>query len=198
MIKHTRYSKARAHYDYIFQDHSPEECLEWAKNLHYFYFMRAFGGHANDSDQLEVVFRFSDFTDLTKKLSLLGITLQKIPEGKEVPIPGKSYPGDVYTTLANPVPQFPEYEQPNRVTIANIVVFCYIFEHRFELALFGGNGDSYSVSDIDVTNAKKIEALIAAHPPLIESLDESRKKMEHCLTPEHIQRIVRAAQEMNE
>ncbi len=196
-MKRYHYSQAQANYDYMFQDHSPEECLRWAQSLRYFYFMRAVGGHANDADQLEVVFQFSDFSDLTKKLNLLGITLQKIPADKEVPVPGKSYPGDVYATLASPIPQFPEYEQPGHVTINETPVFCYILKNRLELTLFGGNGDSYSVSDIDVTNAKKIETLIKAHPLLIESLDESRKKMEHCLTIKHIQNIVREAQEMN-
>jgi hypothetical protein len=192
-MKQTHYSQAQANYDYMFQDHSPEECLRWAQSLHYFYFMRAFGGHAGDSDQLEVVFQFSDFSDLTKKLNLLGIALQKIPADKEIPVPGKSYPGDVYATLASPIPQFPEYEQPGHVTINDTPIFCYIVENRLELTLFGGNGDSYSVSEIDVANAQKIEIIIANHPLLVHSIDETRKKREHCLTVRHIEQIIQAA-----
>lgn len=41
---------------WLFQDHSKETVKNWAGQLKYFYFIRAWGGHANDGDSFTAAF----------------------------------------------------------------------------------------------------------------------------------------------
>jgi len=49
--------------DYLFRGHSPEELAEWALRLNFSRFCRAFGGHANDGNQLLLVLSYHGQTD---------------------------------------------------------------------------------------------------------------------------------------
>lgn len=61
----------------LFQRHPEQTIRRWLGQLQYFYFVRAWGGHANDADAFEVGFIYSDRQDLINKLEHLGVATEK-------------------------------------------------------------------------------------------------------------------------
>ncbi|WP_109508667.1 hypothetical protein [Nocardioides speluncae] len=58
---------------YLYERHSPAELRGWANRLAVFRFCRAFGGHANDSDQLTAAFAVPTEADLREALTAIGV-----------------------------------------------------------------------------------------------------------------------------
>ena len=63
--------------DWLFRRHPEQTVKGWLRQLRYFYFVRAWGGHANDADAFEVGFLFNDRQDMMHKLAQLGFTTDK-------------------------------------------------------------------------------------------------------------------------
>jgi len=59
--------------DRIIGRHSKPELRRWINTLRYFYFIRAWGGHANDGDTFKAAIRYASQEDLQNKLRLLGL-----------------------------------------------------------------------------------------------------------------------------
>ena len=64
---------------YLFKEHSREQLAAWARRLAFFRFCRAWGGQANDADQLLVAFRIDSEDDLLDVLGILGIPEKRVP-----------------------------------------------------------------------------------------------------------------------
>jgi hypothetical protein len=58
--------------EYLYRRHDVAELRDWARRLQHFRFCRAFGGHANDGDQLVLALKYSGAADLKNVWNELG------------------------------------------------------------------------------------------------------------------------------
>lgn len=115
--------------EWLFQDHSKETIKRWLSELKCFYFIRAWGGHANDGDCFKTQLIYKDQKDLTEKLKKL---LKKSSYDKK--------------------------SQPGHQKLWGQKVFVWISKESIELSVFNSKGDDpYGVSEEDFKVCKKIE-----------------------------------------
>ncbi|WP_230674504.1 hypothetical protein [Burkholderia glumae] len=79
---------------YLFESHPEATLRDWAKRLTLFRFFRAYGGHANDGDSLDLAYRYETAQDLEKFLLSLGIVPVKYSEKPPQPEFGIAYKAD--------------------------------------------------------------------------------------------------------
>ncbi|WP_035564848.1 hypothetical protein [Hymenobacter sp. IS2118] len=75
--------------EYLFRRHSPAELRAWGRRLRYFRFCKAYGGHANDGDQLLAALRYADPADLHQLLTQLGLPVVPIENPVVFPAAGQ-------------------------------------------------------------------------------------------------------------
>ena len=143
---------------WLYETHSKEQISEWANGLKYFYFFRAWGGHANDGDSFKASIKFSNRQDLIDKLSKLGITLATIPADHPRPVIGKSYTHEEYKRFKNEIKDFPDLEQHSHRLINGSRCFVWAEKGSISFSVFGEDGDLYSSSQADFETCKNIES----------------------------------------
>lgn len=121
---------------WLFETHSREELSSWVKQLKFFYFFRASGGHANDGDLFKASIKFSNKQDLAYKLSKMGISSSALPVGSKS-----------------------ASEQPLYQMINGNRCFVWVQGRSITVSVFGAEGDLYSVSEKDFQICKNIEKL---------------------------------------
>ena len=146
---------------YFFRRHSFAELQEWTEALRFFRFCRAYGGHANDGDDLRAALRVDSEDDLITLAAGLGIALRELPASAPQPQPGLSYSIEEFAAFRSRVEAYPRFEQPCHVALGGVPCFVYVHRGRLELSLSGADGDPYEVSQRDFQHALKLEALIA-------------------------------------
>ena len=145
---------------YMFEQHSRQKIAGWARQLHYFYFCRAQGGHANDGDTFMAGIIFSDKVDLLHKLSLLNIRPGTIGPDDLQPVAGQAYTGDEFAKFKTPVTDFPGIEQPGHVCITGQKAFIWISQRMITFSVSGiDDGNLYEVSDADFKACLALEAV---------------------------------------
>jgi hypothetical protein len=149
---------------YLFETHSKGEIIKWATNLHYFYFIRAWGGHANDGDRFEAVIKYADRQDLINKLAKLDISFQKIPEDYPEPIVGKAYSTNEFETFKNSIKDFRDLEQPGNTCVKGIKCFIWIESGEILFSISGTDDNNpYNVSNADFESCKSLERIFDAN-----------------------------------
>lgn len=124
------------------------ELKVWIKNLEFFYFFRAWGGHASDGDRFEAHIKFKDKEDLLNKMDQLGVGIKTIP---------KEYSSESDKPKSKIV-DFPELEQPGHATINDVSVFIWVFSNNIVFSISGcADGNRYAVSDKDYKACLEIE-----------------------------------------
>lgn len=142
--------------DWICQSYSKEKISNWVKNLKYFYFKRAWGGHANDGDEFIAHIDIENDNELLEKLIALGIEIKKIPDDYPRPEVGKTYSGEEFSKFKSEISRL-KIEQPCHTSLFGVKCFVYVCR-GIEIKLSGGlDGNLYNVSDIDYENCKLIE-----------------------------------------
>lgn len=145
---------------YLYRQHSKNIVADWARKLQYFYFLRAYGGHANDDDTFQAGIHYSDRSDLEAKLAQLEIRPGRIISDDPQPEPGKSYRGDEFAKFKVRVNKFPDMEQPGLTAIAGQNVFVRILDNFINFSVSGTkDGNQYEVSHADFIACIKIETV---------------------------------------
>lgn len=142
--------------DYLFYRHPRAELVAWARRLRYFRFCKAYGGHANDGDQLLAALRYTDEPDLTQLLLHLGL----------------AGAGGAHRSLAS----------PGRVTLAGHAVFLSVRRapvQQLEFSIFDLD-NPYEVTARAVAAAEAVEELLVAHE--VRLVDPPQPN-HHCLCP---------------
>jgi hypothetical protein len=135
---------------WLFQQHSRQTVKEWLRQFHYFYFTRAWGGHANDGDTFKVGFLYTDKQDLISKLGQLSVTLNTIPDDFPRPKLGHSYPSEEFEKFKNEIKQFKTLEQPGHSIIFGHKAFIWISDTTIEISISGTkDSNPYYVSEDD-------------------------------------------------
>jgi len=143
---------------WLFETHTSEQISEWVNQLKYFYFFRAWGGHANDGDSFKATLKYTDQSNLIDILSKIGVTIQTIPPDYPRAITGKSYTYDEYKKFKTEIKDFPDLEQPSHSIINGAKCFIWVESNIITFSVFGTNSDLYNVTQADFDACKKIEA----------------------------------------
>ena len=145
--------------NYLFRQHSKETIRYWLSNLRYFYFNRAWGGHANDGDEFVAFFKVKNEKELLSLVDRLGVSLEVLPENNPKPIIGKSYTAMEFSQFKTELGNFPKYKQPGRTLIQGIESFLRMDQNNLlRISLSGGSDKNYyEVNDQDFKNALKLE-----------------------------------------
>jgi hypothetical protein len=129
--------------NWLFERHSKQTIREWLRQLRYFYFKRAWGGHANDEDEFQVAFSFTDRQDLINKIGQLGLTLNIIPDDFPRPVIGQPYSAEEYDEFKNEIKQFKDLEQPRHSIIYGHKVFIWVHDNLIHITISGTRDDNY-------------------------------------------------------
>ncbi len=134
----------------LFERHSKPTVKEWLRQLDYFYFIRAWGGHANDGDAFKVEFVYSDRLDLINKLGQIGITLNIIPDDFPRPIIGQSYPSAEFEKFKTEIKNQKNLEQPSHSIIFGHKAFIWVSANTFRIEIAGTKDNNlYEVTEED-------------------------------------------------
>ena len=143
---------------WLFQDHTKSEIKNWVKQLHYFYFVRAYGGHSNDGDCFKTAFSYSSKENLVDILSKLGLQVNVLPPDTPRPIAGVSYPAEEFWKFKISVNRFPDLEQPGRTKINSFPCHIYIDNTKINISIAGTKDDDfYTVTTKDFEVCKELE-----------------------------------------
>ena len=102
---------------YLFESHSESTLRGWAQRLHLFRFCRAYGGQANDSDSLDLVYRYQSVEELREFFGGLGIELVTFDERPPQPEAGVSYSGEDFGRFPSLIPGTQWIKQPGHCSI---------------------------------------------------------------------------------
>ncbi|ACR28551.1 hypothetical protein ACVCIC_22190 [Burkholderia glumae] len=144
---------------YLFESHPEATLRDWAKRLTLFRFFRAYGGHANDGDSLDLAYRYETAQDLEKFLLSLGIVPVKYSEKPPQPEFGIAYKADEFVKFPSLVPGTEWIRQPGRCLIAGKPVFVWCGRNVATISIAGA---PYTVTEADVQAAQAVEAVLAS------------------------------------
>lgn len=163
---------------YLFESHSEDTLRNWARRLHGFRFLRAYGGHASDVDSLEVAYRYRSPAELRDFFAFLGLELAVHARCPPHVRPGVAYTVEDYARLPSLIPGTRWIEQPGHRLIAGKRVFLWCTEEAIRISL----GSDYVVSERDIADAEALEAVLAAAPlPRMDPPIDDR----HCICPKY-------------
>lgn len=150
-------SAERMWYEYFFERHSKDELKEWAKELSLFRYFRAYGGHANDGDSLDLAIKYKNVNELIYIFGLLGVNIIRYDSKPDQPISGKPYSGEEFDKFPSLIPNTKWIKQPCWTTLCDIKVFIFCSEHAIKITV---NSNPYEVIQEDIEHAKKLEQFI--------------------------------------
>jgi hypothetical protein len=163
---------------YLFESHPESTLRDWAKRLHLFRFFRAYGGHANDGDSLDVAYKYSSEGELRRFLGHLGIDPVIYDEMPLQPKPGVSYSGEEFARFPSLVAATEWIEQPGHCRIAGQPAFVWCERDTIKISL----GEQYRITESHVTAAEEIEKLLSSAP--LELVDPPVDNA-HCICPKY-------------
>lgn len=146
---------------YLFKRHPSSTIKNWANNLKFGFYKRAWGGHANDGDEFGIWLKYNSKEELFQILEGFNIPLKRIPYNFPKAIQNQSYSSEEFEKFKNEIKDFPEYEQPSLISISSVPCFCWIENGKFSLSLAGAeDGNRYEVTETDFKNCLNLERTI--------------------------------------
>ncbi|MFG1706892.1 hypothetical protein ACFLIM_27240 [Nonomuraea sp. M3C6] len=167
--------------DYLYERHPPARLRAWARELTYFRFCRAYGGHANDGDHLLVSLHIETQTDLLRTLSALAVPVKRLPPDTPQPVPGVTYSAAEFSRFPVAMARFPGIGQPGHVEIAGQRAHVWSHGDRLNISV-ADTVDHYSVTGAAVASAKSIEALL---PPIAGQVVDPPQDDRNCVCPRY-------------
>ncbi|MDO6421545.1 hypothetical protein [Saccharophagus degradans] len=140
---------------YLYEQHSEKELKEWASRLKFFRYFRAYGGHANDGDSLDIALKYESTDRLIDILKSLGIDPMIYSKKPDQPIPGTRYNHEEYTSFPSLIPNTEWIKQPSHCEIFGIKVHIWCENGLINIS---ANPGSYTVTVEHVESAEKLES----------------------------------------
>ena len=162
-------------WSYFFERHSIDEVRSWNKRLKYFRYFRAYGGHANDRDSLDVAISHRGGKDLLAVLEQIGIRPKNHSSAPPQPEVGVRYPHTEYEKFLSLIPNTRWIEQPGHTEIAGLQVFVWCYDDRIVIS---PKNDSWEIDDAVVKVAEAIEPHLTG---ISDRLIDPPKDTEHYL-----------------
>ena len=163
---------------YLFEAHPEAELRAWAGRLHLFRFCRAYGGHANDGDSLDVAYRYHDWAQARGFFDALEIKLVVHAACPLQPVPGQSSRGDVFAQFVSLIPGTEWIEQPGHCEVAGQQVFAWCGRDQIKLSVASG----YEVTEANVAATAIIEQALLQTS--IERVNPPTDNV-HCICPKY-------------
>ncbi len=160
---------------YFFERHSIDEVRSWNQRLKYFRYFRAYGGHANDRDSLDVAIAHRGGKDLLAVLEQLGIRPKSYSSAPPQPERGVSYPHTEFEKFPSLIPDTRWIEQPGHTEIAGLPVFVWCYDDRI---MISPKNESWDIDDSIVRAAEAIEPHLTG---LADRIIDPPKDTEHYL-----------------
>lgn len=139
---------------YLYEQHSESELKEWASRLQFFRYFRAYGGHANDGDSLDIAFKYESTEELINLLGRLGIEPTIYAEKPDQPVPGTRYTHEEYISFPSLIRETEWIKQPGHCEIWDVRVFIWCENGLINISASPG---SYVVTTEHVGSAEKLE-----------------------------------------
>ena len=139
---------------YLFERHSESELRDWASRLNLFRYFRAYGGHANDGDSLDVALSYSTTESLLDLFRLLRFEPVIFNEKPLQPIAGVSYTGEEYWKFPSLITGTEWIQQPSHCELFGIKVHFWC---ESGIAKISTSPASYDVNIEHVLAAEKLE-----------------------------------------
>jgi hypothetical protein len=146
--------------NWFFRTHSHAELADWTARMRFFRFCRAVGGFALDGGTLRCILRVGSEAELIELTGALGIPLHELPADAPAMVRGQTYTMKEMRKFRTRMEAFPRFEQLGWITLASVECMARVSRDGLDLQLSGAAGDSYEVSEADVANAIKIEAVL--------------------------------------
>ncbi len=135
---------------WLFKKHSKETVKRWMHHLKYFYFIRAWGGHANDGDFFMATIHFGNTSDLLQKLAKLDIILPTFFLATSPAIPGPAYAKKQVSLMSQAVELLTEKKKIGRTNLWGKDVLIDIQHHILAISVSGTKDQNYfEVSEED-------------------------------------------------
>lgn len=149
--------------EYLFFAHSESFLIKWAKELKYFRFFRAYGGHANDFDEIILALNYAGENDLIALFDNLGIIYRKYAIKPPQPEMGKNYSGVDFADFPSLIPGTSWIEQPGWQTIDSVRVFLWCTENKMKIAISGPEERNWQITEEEFANAARLEVVFAKY-----------------------------------
>jgi hypothetical protein len=165
---------------YLYETHSEQVLRSWAHALQYFRFCRAYGGHANDGDQLLVAIQLQSEQDLLEIFGALRIPVE--PTTEREPRSVLSAPSELARLPPKiPLVHIPGFFQPGHCSIAGAHVHAWVQTGRLELSIADAQSP-YDVTVAAVESARAVERLL---DPLAGRLLDPPQDNKNCICPKY-------------
>jgi hypothetical protein len=167
---------------WLFELHSKQTIRAWVRQLRYFYYKRAWGGHANDGDEFQVAFSYSDRQDLINKIGQLGLILNTIPDDFPRPVKHQPYTAEEFNKFKIGIEQFTDLEQPGHSMIFGFKAHIWVRQNSFLITISGTRDDNfYEVTEDDLKVCIELEKQFV-HLGWHKYLDKSLEKSVCCIS----------------
>ncbi|HEY6723762.1 MAG TPA: hypothetical protein VI197_07005 [Polyangiaceae bacterium] len=147
---------------YLFREHSEAELRDWASRLRLFRYFRAYGGHANDADSLDVAFRYQGEAELVRLLGRWAIPVKVFHEKPPQAIPGEPYCPEDFSAFPRLVSGTRWIEQPGHCTLFEKPVFVWCSTDTVKVS---ASPSSWNVTEDHVRAAEALELEFARWGP---------------------------------
>lgn len=142
----------------MFARPSERTVARWHRELRYFRFTRAVGGHARDFDSLDCVIPFEGEAGLLGLLAKLEYSLQVIPEGAPRIEMGQTYRPAEWESRSHPIRAYPRFAEPGATRLLGLPVYLNVGSARLLVDACGAAGKTWEITDEDFRNARQLEA----------------------------------------
>jgi hypothetical protein len=163
---------------YLFRNNGERNIRNWARRLHVFRFVRAYGGMNNEGDSLVAMFKYRNTNELLEFFKFAGIKPVQHTTMPPQPVLGRPYSPDEMSKFPSLISGTEWIEQPGHCQIAGQMVFVFCENGRIKVAV----SDGYDVTEAAVVRAEIIEKLLKDAPlPRIEPPVDDK----HCVCPKY-------------
>ena len=164
---------------WLYETHSAVELRRWARQMQFFRFCRAQGGHANDGDRLMLTLRAPAEQDVIALFQHFGWTAQRFPLDPPQPQPGVAYTSEQYAQFPTLIREHPTLGQPGWQQILGHPCYGYVGNGLFALELQNPD-NTWEVDERAVQAAIAVESLMA---PLHDLIVDPPLNNRHCICP---------------
>ena len=164
---------------YLYANHSENDLKRWASRLKLFRFFRAYGGHANDGDSLDVAVKYRNTEQLLEIFKLIGYTPTIYQNKPSQAVPGKSYSFEEFSLFPNIIDGTKWIKQPGNCQIFDINVFIWCDN---DIMTISTNVNSYEVTENHVNSAEKLEEKLSQ---LSLQIVDPPKDTKHYICPKY-------------
>jgi hypothetical protein len=154
----------------------------WAKQLRFFRYVIAPGGHASDLDELVLALRCAGENELIALFHDLQIPCQRHPIKPPQAEPGKGYTAAEYDQFPHLISGTSWIEQPLWQTIDSVRVFVWCTTQTAKFSISGSQENPWVITQTEFENAKRLERLFEKY---YQRIIDPPVDVKNCICPKY-------------